>query len=149
MTSNRTHEFLLFGSYCWYQMANSFNLDLWRLSQQRNGDLQVSKLCAYELHYMIKEDWMMVSGDNGWRKRWEVAIGRAFERIDARLKDNLLASYSVGSTALLVILSPCQIIAADVGNSRVVLSCDKDAVQLTSDHRVCWLFTRFLLSFIY
>ncbi|TXG68829.1 hypothetical protein EZV62_003764 [Acer yangbiense] len=58
----------------------------------------------------------------------------AFERVDDGLIDRTLAS--VGSTASVVILSACQIIAANCGDSRVVLCRGKQAIPLTVDHKL-------------
>lgn len=101
-----------------------------------DGNLQVSKYCANELHLMVAEEWGREAGNDGWRRRWEAALCRSYERADDVFKDNSLAPYSVGTTALVAILSPCQIIASNCGDSRVVLSRGKQAIPLTVDHKV-------------
>ncbi|ESR40120.1 hypothetical protein CICLE_v10027412mg, partial [Citrus x clementina] len=96
----------------------------------------VSKYCANELHLMVAEEWGREAGNDGWHRRWEAALCRSYERADDVFKDNSLAPYSVGTTALVAILSPCQIIASNCGDSRVVLSRGKQAIPLTVDHKL-------------
>ncbi|KAK1576690.1 hypothetical protein Q3G72_015799 [Acer saccharum] len=93
-----------------------------------------SSHCANELHIKLAEEWGKEVGIDDWRRRWEVALCRAFERVDDGLIDRTLAS--VGSTASVVILSACQIIAANCGDSRVVLCRGKQAIPLTVDHNL-------------
>ncbi|KAK3219969.1 hypothetical protein Dsin_013939 [Dipteronia sinensis] len=99
-----------------------------------HGGSQASSHCANELHIKLAEEWGKEVGIDDWRRRWEVALGRAFERVDDGLIDRTLAS--VGSTASVVILSACQIIAANCGDSRVVLCRGKQAIPLTVDHKL-------------
>lgn len=87
------------------------------------------------LHEMVAEEWERGGGDE-WSKRWEVALRRAYGRADDALKDKALAPYSVGSTSLVVVVSPCQIIAANCGDSRAVLCRGTQAIPLTVDHKV-------------
>ncbi|KAL5822721.1 hypothetical protein ACOSQ4_020621 [Xanthoceras sorbifolium] len=95
---------------------------------------KVSSHCANELHIKLAEEWGKGSGIDDWRRRWEVALCRAYERVDDGLKDKTLAS--AGSTASVVILSACQIIAANCGDSRVVLCRGKQSIPLTVDHKL-------------
>lgn len=111
-----------------------------------DGDFQVSNFCANELHKMVAEEWEKGTDGDGWCKRWEVALCKAYERADEAFKDMSLAPYSVGSTALVVILSPCQIIAANVGDSRVVLCRGKQAIPMTIDHKVSLLIFHLISS---
>lgn len=85
---------------------------------------------------MVAEEWGREAGNDGWHRRWEAALCRSYERADDVFKDNSLAPYSVGTTALVAILSPCQIIASNCGDSRVVLSRGKQAIPLTVDHKL-------------
>ncbi|KAJ4718040.1 Phosphatase 2C family protein [Melia azedarach] len=103
---------------------------------RRCGEQRVSKYCANELHKIIAEEWRRESGNDGWHKRWEAALCRAYGRADDALKDKSLAPYSVRTTASVVILSACQIIAANCGDSRVVLCRGKQASPLTVDHKL-------------
>ncbi|WJZ94493.1 hypothetical protein VitviT2T_013344 [Vitis vinifera] len=100
-----------------------------------HGGPQVSCYCARMLHEMVAEEWERGGGDE-WSKRWEVALRRAYGRADDALKDKALAPYSVGSTSLVVVVSPCQIIAANCGDSRAVLCRGTQAIPLTVDHKL-------------
>lgn len=85
---------------------------------------------------MIAEEWEREAGGDEWCKRWEVALRLAYGRADDALKDKALAPYSVGSTGLVVVVSPCQIITANCGDSRAVLCSGNQVIPLTVDHKV-------------
>lgn len=74
------------------------------------------------LHEMVVEEWERKRAVDEWRKRWEIALHRAYGRVDDALKDKTIAPFSVGSTVYVVVVLPCQIIAANCGDSRVVLA---------------------------
>lgn len=65
-----------------------------------------------------------------------MALTKSYERVDDAFKDKTLAPYSVGSTALVVLLSACQIIVANCGDSRALLCRGSQAIPLTADHKV-------------
>ncbi|KAK0597006.1 hypothetical protein LWI29_020902 [Acer saccharum] len=98
-----------------------------------HGGSQASSHCANVLHIKLAEEWEKEVGIDDWCRRWEVALCRVFETVDDGLIDRALAS--VGSTASAVILSACQIIAANCGDSSVVLCRGKQAIPLTVDHK--------------
>ncbi|KAK0598662.1 hypothetical protein LWI29_036763 [Acer saccharum] len=101
-----------------------------------HGGSQASSHCANVLHIKLAEEWEKEVGIDDWCRRWEVALCRAFETVDDGLIDRALAS--VGSTASAVILSACQIIAANCGDSSVVLCRGKQAIPLTVDHKATY-----------
>lgn len=84
----------------------------------------------------MAEEWVREGDTSGWRKRWESALCNAYQKIDNNLKDEALAPHSAGSTAVVVLLSPCQIIAASCGDSRAVLYRGNQAIPLTVDQKV-------------
>ncbi|XP_022715032.1 probable protein phosphatase 2C 6 [Durio zibethinus] len=101
-----------------------------------HGGDQVSNYCASELCEIVAEEWKRGNTLDGWSKRWEVALCKAFERADNTFKDEVLAPKYVGSTALVLIISACQIIAANCGDSRAVLCRGARAIPLTVDHKL-------------
>ncbi|KAK8592582.1 hypothetical protein V6N13_063155 [Hibiscus sabdariffa] len=96
---------------------------------------RVSNYCANELCKIVAEEWEKGSSLDGWSKRWEIALCKAYERADNAFKDEVLAPKSVGTTALVLIVSPCQIIAANCGDSRAVLCRGTQTIPLTVDHK--------------
>ncbi|XP_022721464.1 probable protein phosphatase 2C 6 isoform X2 [Durio zibethinus] len=101
-----------------------------------HGGDQVSTYCANELCEIVAQEWERGSTLDGWSKRWEVAMCKAYERADNAFKDEALAPKSAGSTALVLIVSACQIIAANCGDSRAVLCRGTQAIPLTADHKL-------------
>ncbi|XP_040935672.1 probable protein phosphatase 2C 6 isoform X1 [Gossypium hirsutum] len=118
---------------CEYAMEKSL-VHYFGIFDGHGGD-QVSNYCAKELCGMVAEEWEGGSSLEGWNKRWEVALCKAYERADNAFKDEALAPKSVGSTALVLIVSPCQIIAANCGDSRAVLCRGAQATPLTVDQK--------------
>ncbi|XVF86702.1 hypothetical protein PTKIN_Ptkin18bG0063200 [Pterospermum kingtungense] len=100
-----------------------------------HGGHQVSNYCANELCGIVAEEWKKGSTLDGCGNRWEVTLCKAYERADNAFKDETLAPKFAGSTALVVIVSACQIIAANCGDSRAVLCRGRQAIPLTFDHR--------------
>ncbi|XP_040369775.1 probable protein phosphatase 2C 24 [Rosa chinensis] len=64
------------------------------------------------------------------------ALVRAYNRADDAFIDETLAPDTVGSTAVVVILSACQIIVANCGDSRAVLCRGNQVIPLTVDHKL-------------
>lgn len=93
----------------------------------------MSAYCASTLHEIVAEEWKSESGVDEWGPRWEIALSRAYEKVDDACVDKSLAS--AGSTALVVLVSPCQIIAANCGDSRAVLVRKTETIPLTKDHK--------------
>ncbi|KAJ7963073.1 Phosphatase 2C family protein [Quillaja saponaria] len=97
---------------------------------------KVSHYCSKKLHEFVAEEWGKEVDECRWNKRWEVAFTRAYNKADDVFKDKTLAPNYVGSTALVVVLSACQIIAANCGDSRAVLCRGGQAIPLTVDHKL-------------
>lgn len=108
----------------------------------------MSSYCANELSRILAEEWGKVSTLDGWNKRWEVALCNAYETADHAFKDEAIAPKFVGSTALVLIVSACQIIAANCGDSRAVLCRGTHAIPLTVDHKVSHCFSVSLLRLL-
>ncbi|OMO70975.1 phosphatase 2C (PP2C)-like protein [Corchorus capsularis] len=96
---------------------------------------RVSSYCATELRKLVAEEWER-STLNEWSRKWEVVLCNAYERADNVFKDLASVPKSVGSTALVLIISACQIIAANCGDSRAVLCRGGEAIPLTVDHKL-------------
>ncbi|KAF8400898.1 hypothetical protein HHK36_014201 [Tetracentron sinense] len=101
-----------------------------------HGGSQVAKFCAERIHEVVAEEYDRggVGGD-GWRRRWETAFSNGFERADNEVVDEGIAPELVGSTAVVVAVSGCQIISSNCGDSRAVLCQGTRTVPLTIDHK--------------
>ncbi|KAF9613372.1 hypothetical protein IFM89_007450 [Coptis chinensis] len=101
-----------------------------------HGGAQVAKFCAERVHEVVAEEWER--GDttgNGWRQRWEDAFSSGFERTDDKVSEESIAPEIVGSTAVVVALSGCQIITSNCGDSRAILCRGTGTIQLSVDHK--------------
>ncbi|EOY30666.1 hypothetical protein QUC31_020156 [Theobroma cacao] len=101
-----------------------------------HGGSQVAKFCAERMHGVIAEEWdhEMVES-SGWQRRWEVAFSSSFERADDEVRTAAVAPEMVGSTAVVVVLSGCQIITSNCGDSRAVLCRGTETIPLTVDQK--------------
>ncbi|KAK9274962.1 hypothetical protein L1049_022219 [Liquidambar formosana] len=101
-----------------------------------HGGSQVAKFCAERMHEVIAEEWNRETVDGyEWRRRWEAAFSSGFERADNEVLTEALAPEMVGSTAVVVVLSGCQIIASNCGDSRAVLCRGTQTIPLTVDQK--------------
>ncbi|KAL6331030.1 hypothetical protein AAG906_009458 [Vitis piasezkii] len=101
-----------------------------------HGGSQVAKFCAERMHEMVVEEWDREAVDGyEWRRRWEVAFSSGFERADNVVMTEEVAPEMVGSTAVVVVLSGCQIITSNCGDSRAVLCRGTQTIPLTVDQK--------------
>ncbi|KAL7168070.1 hypothetical protein ACSBR2_038501 [Camellia fascicularis] len=101
-----------------------------------HGGSQVANFCAERMHKVIAEEWDRETVDGfEWRQRWEATFSSSFERADNEVVTEELAPEMVGSTAVVVVLSGCQIITSNCGDSRVVLCRGTETIPLTVDQK--------------
>ncbi|GKV06701.1 hypothetical protein SLEP1_g18556 [Rubroshorea leprosula] len=101
-----------------------------------HGGSQVAQFCAEKMHGVIAEEWGRETVDaTEWQRRWEVAFSRGFEKADNDVLREEIASEMVGSTAVVVVLSGCQIITSNCGDSRAVLCRGTETIPLTVDQK--------------
>lgn len=100
------------------------------------GGIQVADYCAKRIHEVVAEEWKRLNDGQGWQRRWERAFCDGFERVDNEVIAEDVAPDIVGSTAVVVLVSGCQIICSNCGDSRAVLCRGNQVIQLTVDHKV-------------
>ncbi|XP_073043356.1 protein phosphatase 2C 50-like isoform X1 [Primulina eburnea] len=122
-----------------------------------HGGSQVANYCKERLHIALTEE-IDKSKQNfnynyvgySWKEQWMKIFLNCFQKIDDEVggspeiegditSDSLvvppIAPDSVGSTAVVAIVSSTQIIVANCGDSRAVLCRGKVAVPLSTDHK--------------
>ncbi|KAE9613985.1 hypothetical protein Lal_00016471 [Lupinus albus] len=101
-----------------------------------HGGSQVAKFCAKRMHLVIAEECdKEMAGGTEWQRRWEAVFAKGFERTDTEVLLDAVAPEMVGSTASVVVLSGCQIITSNCGDSRVVLCRRTQTIPLTVDQK--------------
>ncbi|CAH1422703.1 unnamed protein product [Lactuca virosa] len=93
--------------------------------------IQASDYCMKSMHTALKEAWVIADTTTEWNKNWESVFFRAYDNVDKACEGETDA----GSTALVVLLSSCQIVAANCGDSRAVLCRGSHTIPLTEDHK--------------
>lgn len=93
-------------------------------------------------------------GEHNLKEKWLRIFRKCFRRLDDEVGgfvcDDAIAPESVGSTAVVAVVSPTHIIVANCGDSRAVLNRGKVPVPLSVDHKVKMLgfyLTRIFLGF--
>ncbi|XP_057952072.1 probable protein phosphatase 2C 75 isoform X2 [Malania oleifera] len=124
-----------------------------------HGGSHVAELCRERMHVYVEEELMRVCDKQGSEtcgggssseeeEWWRTALKRCFNRMDETALNTCpcgSAGYQcgchpmeaalAGSTAVVAILTPEDIIVANCGDSRAVLSRGGRAVPLSSDHK--------------
>ncbi|KAJ7569935.1 hypothetical protein O6H91_01G100900 [Diphasiastrum complanatum] len=128
-----------------------------------HGGPQAALFCKDYLHHALAEEMRMLVDSNpgsgcfskDWNIYWQKALASCFLKMDAevggarccrglqcsRQEGNEsccaepIAPESVGSTAVVAIVAPCQIIVGNCGDSRAVLSRGGQAIALSIDHK--------------
>lgn len=102
-----------------------------------HGGAQVAEACRERMHVVLADvaggDWPEVDD------RWREVMGECFARVDEEVKEAAgedEAEKMVGSTAVVAVVGPDQIVVANCGDSRAVLSRGGVALPLSSDHKV-------------
>ncbi|KAK8515045.1 hypothetical protein V6N13_121995 [Hibiscus sabdariffa] len=95
-----------------------------------HGCSHVAMKCRDRFHEIVKEEIEACGG--GKTVDWKLTMERSFERMDmgsSRIYD------AVGSTAVVAIVTPENIVVANCGDSRAVLCRDGVAQPLSDDHK--------------
>ncbi|KAL9224079.1 hypothetical protein vseg_000149 [Gypsophila vaccaria] len=101
-----------------------------------HGGSEVADFCARTMHGVIAEelDQEGISGQE-WQQKWQDAFCSGFRRADDEVMTDAVASEMVGSTAVVAVVSGCQIILSNCGDSRAVLCKRTQTIPLTVDHK--------------
>lgn len=91
----------------------------------------MSDYCADSLHEEVKKAWESEGCTDEWEKKWQSALSRAYDIADKACEEET----GVGSTALVVLISACQIVAANCGDSRAILCRGSQIFPLSEDHK--------------
>nr|ABW74582.1 putative protein phosphatase [Boechera divaricarpa] len=111
-----------------------------------HGCSHVASMCRERLHKLVQEE---MSSDGEEEEEWKKTMERSFTRMDkevvswsesvvsASCKCDLQspACDSIGSTAVVSVITPDKIIVANCGDSRAVLCRDGKPVPLSTDHK--------------
>lgn len=121
-----------------------------------HGGSQVSNFCKERLHVTLAKEVQcsLGAGQSSWEQSWEKTMRSAFCKIDAEIEgygwrssaventgsvrervSEPLAPDTVGSTAIVAVIGLCQIVVANCGDSRAVLSRGGQAIAMSDDHK--------------
>ncbi|KAK7377165.1 hypothetical protein VNO80_02585 [Phaseolus coccineus] len=111
-----------------------------------HGGSQVAKYCQDRIHKALAEEIeffkeTLISGSmkDGCQDQWKKAFTNCFLKVDAevggKVDNEPVAPETVGSTAVVAVISSSHIIVANCGDSRAVLCRGKEPMALSEDHK--------------
>jgi protein phosphatase 2C len=119
-----------------------------------HGGAQVANYCRDRVHLALIEELNEVQKANprgkinfDLTKEWEKIFIDCFKKVDKETEQ--VAPETVGSTAVVAVVSSSHIIVANCGDSRAVLSRGKQAIPLSVDHKVTFYSYFVLILYIY
>lgn len=93
-----------------------------------HGGRDVANFSARELHALLREH-------DGLSSDPEAALRETFLKVDEKLRSSDLQTDLMGTTAAVALISDKEVIAAGVGDTRVILAADGKSHALTNDHK--------------
>ncbi|KAK7328981.1 hypothetical protein VNO77_23122 [Canavalia gladiata] len=116
-----------------------------------HGGCQVANYCREHLHSVLVDEIEAAQSSldeknvrGNWEDQWKKAFSNCFHKVDDEVGGvgaengasvELLSPETVGSTAVVAILSQTHIIVANCGDSRAVLCRGREALPLSDDHK--------------
>lgn len=103
-----------------------------------HGDHGVAHRCKERLHHVVAEE-VNVAGVDQWKSVLTTSFTKMSDEIASKEEELYNVNpleLSVGSMALVVLVSKEEIVVANCGNSRAVLFRDGVALPLSRDHQV-------------
>lgn len=123
--------------------------------------IQVAKYCRERMHLALAEEIEFVkeglvngSINDDCQDQWKKAFTNCFLKVDAevggKVNNEPVAPETVGSTAVVALISSSHIIVSNCGDSRAVLCRGKEPLALSVDHKVsCFRFWFYISSRIF
>ncbi|XP_062216897.1 probable protein phosphatase 2C 8 [Phragmites australis] len=107
-----------------------------------HGGSRIAEACRERMHVVLAEEVVRLhlgADEDEDGARWKEAMTACFARVDGEVggadDEEDSGEQTVGSTAVIAVVSPRRIVVANCGDSRAVLSRGGVAVPLSSDHK--------------
>ncbi|KAL0400616.1 UNVERIFIED_CONTAM: protein phosphatase 2C 51 [Sesamum latifolium] len=97
-----------------------------------HGGWRVAHACGEMLHKLLVN---VVEEESGEEIEWEKVMVAGFQKMDEEVNKNGASVATTGSTAVVAVVGEEEIVVANCGDSRAVLSRGGVAVQLSDDHK--------------
>ncbi|KAL0318019.1 UNVERIFIED_CONTAM: protein phosphatase 2C 51 [Sesamum angustifolium] len=97
-----------------------------------HGGWRVAHACGEMLHKLLVN---IVEEESSEEIEWEKVMVAGFEKMDEEVNKNGASVATTGSTAVVAVVGEKEIVVANCGDSRAVLSRGGVAVQLSDDHK--------------
>ncbi|XP_057798647.1 protein phosphatase 2C 51-like [Salvia miltiorrhiza] len=97
-----------------------------------HGGFHVARACSEMMHKLLVE---IVEEDVGEEIAWDRVMAVGFRKMDEEVNKSGALVASTGSTAVVAVVGEEEVVVANCGDSRAVLSRGGVAVQLSDDHK--------------
>ncbi|KAI8031761.1 putative protein phosphatase 2C 24 [Camellia lanceoleosa] len=138
--------------------VDSFDVEAMEIASFQDHHAKVAMKCRDWLHELGKEE---IEKKDSSTEEWKIAMERSFNRMDNEViawNDSVLHAdcrcelqtpecNTVGSTAVVAVVTPDKIIVANYGDSRAVLCHNSKAIPLSTDHKDPSLWQTVALAF--
>lgn len=114
-----------------------------------HGGSHVATACSERLHEVIAEEILLEKGGvgiNDVKVDWEKVMEGCFSKMDEELSD-VAAARTVGSTAVVALVAEGEVVVANCGDCRAVMSRAGVPLPLSTDHKVTIQFLLFFSFF--
>lgn len=108
-----------------------------------HGGFRVAQACGEMFHKLVRKiaDEESGGGDNNNVIDWEKVMAVGFEKMDEEVNKAGEEVATTGSTAVVAVVGDEEVVVANCGDSRAVISRGGVAVQLSDDHKVLYMYT--------
>ncbi|XP_051138030.1 protein phosphatase 2C 51-like [Andrographis paniculata] len=103
-----------------------------------HGGRRVAHECGVMLHKVLAgvvEEDETSGGGGGGEIDWEKTVTAGFKKMDEEVNKSGAAVATMGTTAVVAVVGETEVVIANCGDSRAVLSRGGAAVQLSDDHK--------------
>lgn len=112
---------------------NSTKFDFYGVYDGHGGS-RVAYACRDRLHKLLAAEMEMKRGRTAAEMNWEYMMVESFSKMDDEVNETDIVG-SMGSTAVVAVVGDKEIVVANCGDSRAVLSRGGAAVPLSDDHK--------------
>ncbi|CAN4087614.1 unnamed protein product [Withania somnifera] len=100
-----------------------------------HGGSRVAHACRDSLHHLVIQQVLGEEDDDVKRINWEKVMSESFCKMDEKVNEEGAEMGTMGSTAVVAVVGEEEVIVANCGDSRAVLSRARVALPLSIDHK--------------
>ncbi|XP_062120200.1 protein phosphatase 2C 51-like [Humulus lupulus] len=99
-----------------------------------HGGAHVAEMCRERLHEVVASELVRLENNDDGGSEWEKVLEGCFDKMDEEVRGNA-AARTVGSTAVVAVVAEEEVVVANCGDCRAVMSRAGVALALSTDHK--------------